>query len=229
MSDLTIDAQAPEAEIANIANEVEEKAIGAETKSEVSAFDELAGKKGFGSVDELVDAYTNLESKMNPTMQELKELKGMVKSIQETNKPEEKDPYVDLPKEQQDAINLLNGLLEKQLSSKLSPLLKKLEVEEAAGRIKSVRAKFPGVSDGELDSAITIMEKYPEMQLAEAVKIASYDRATQEAKKRTERRSKTRSSFTESASSARTGEDVDYSKMTISELESMLDVPSSRR
>lgn len=232
MSDPTIDAQAPtpEQEIAQI-----EKAVGAETESaeqtevqEPSAFDKLAGKKGFKSVDDLVGAYESLESKMNPTMKELKELKGMVKDIQESNKPVKEDPYANLPKEQQEALDLLGSLLDQKLKTKLSPLLKKLEVEEASKQIQTIRKQFPGVDDGEIEQAISIMEKYPKMALEDAVKLSSYDRATSVARKKTETAQKTKRAFTESATSAKTG-DTDYSKLTISELEEMLNIPAHAR
>lgn len=236
MSDSTIDAQAPTpaSEIAEI-----EKAVSAETESakqtevaeggELSNLDSLLEKKGFGSVDDLADAYTNLESKMNPTMKELKELKEMVKGIQESSKPEVKDPFDDLPQEQREAMDLLNQLLDRQLNTKLSPILKKFEVDEASAEINEVRGQFPGISDVELETAISTMEKYPSMTLGDAVKLASYDRATSSARKRTEKTQKKKATFTESATSARTGDSTDYSKMSLEELESMLDIPSHLR
>ena len=238
MSDSTIEAQAPtpEQEIAQI-----EKAVGAETESakpteeakeEKSPFDELAEKKNFESVDDLVDAYKNLESRMNPTMKELKDLRGMVEDIKESTKPETADPYADLPQEQREAMDLLNSLLDRQLESKLSPLLKRVEVEEASKHIESVRKSFPETSDAEIDQAINIMEDNPSMSLENAVKLASYDRVKKNvsaSSKRTETERKNKRAFSESASSARTGDDTDYSKMTMSELEEVLGVPDSAR
>lgn len=232
MNDSITNTQAPtpESEIAEI-----EKAVGVAADSaeptgdqEPSAFDKLAGKKGFKSVDDLVDAYSNLESKMNPTMKELKELKSMVKDIQAANKPEEKDPLNDLPQEQREAMDLLEKLLDKQLKAKLSPLLNKLEVEEASNKIKAVKKQFPDVEEAELEQAISMMEKYPNMSLEDAVKLSSYDRATTAVRKRTESTQQAKRAFTESASSARTG-DTDYSKLTMSELEEMLEIPKNAR
>ena len=233
MIDATIKAEAPTpaAEVAEI-----EKAQKAETEStkptgseqEPSAFDKLAGKKGFKSVDDLVSAYSNLESTMNPTRKELRELKEMVKGIQDSTKPAEADPFSDLPKEQQEAMGLLNQLLDTQLKSKLSPLLQKLEVEEASKNIDKVRQQYPGLEDAELEQAMSVMEKYPKMSLDEAVKITSYDRATTSTRKATEKKTETKRAFTESAASARVG-DTDYSKLTLKELEEMLDIPSSHR
>jgi tRNA C32,U32 (ribose-2'-O)-methylase TrmJ len=238
MSDSTIESQAPtpEQEIAQI-----EKAIGDKTESAKpteeqeqvkTAFDELAEVKNFKSVDDLVDAYKNLESKMNPTMKELKDLRVMVESIQESTKPEVRDPFEDLPQEQREAIGLLDKLLDRQLNTKLSPLLKKAEVEEAKQKITTVRKQFPGVNDEELNQAISIMEKYPQMELEEAVKIASYDRASRSASassKRTETEMQNKRAFAESASTARQGDDTNYSKMNLKELEEILNIPSNAR
>ena len=238
MIDSTIKAQAPTPadEIAEIEKavgvETEEAKQTTETKVEKSAFERLAEKKNFGSADDLAVAYENLESVMNPTRKELSELKEMVKGIQEQNKPVEVDPFADLPKEQRDAMDLLDKLLDRQLNKKLSPLLQKVEVDKASNRIAEVRKQFPEVKDNELNQALVIMKDYPKMSLKDAVKLASYDRATTKAKtnlKRTETSQKNKRAFSESASTARQGDDTDYSKMTMSELEEILNVHKSMR
>lgn len=229
MSESTTDVQAPEAEIAAIEKAVGTEADKTEQTEEKGAFDALAEKKGFKSVDDLVTAYENLESKMNPTMNELRELKEMVKSIQDQNKPEQKDPFDDLPEEQREAVGLLEQLLDRQLNKKLSPILKKFEVEEASAQIKAIRAKFPEAGDNEIEQAIVFMEKYKDMSLEQAVKLASFDRAVSSARKGTEKKQQMKKTFTESATSARTGDDTDYSKMTLEELEDVLGVPKNRR
>jgi hypothetical protein len=229
MTDSTIEEQAPEKAIADI-----EKAISSETEEakqteEKSVFETLAEKKGFKSADDLATAYENLESKMNPTVSELKELKEMVRGIQESNKPAEEDPFADLPEEQKEAVGLLEKLLDKQLKTKLSPLLKKLEVEEASKKISEVRKQFPDTSDAEIESALSLMEKYPKMDISDAMKITSYERAVSSARKRTEKKQQTKKSFTESASTARAGDDTDYSKLSLKDLEDLLEIPTGRR
>jgi tRNA C32,U32 (ribose-2'-O)-methylase TrmJ len=238
MSDSTIDAQAP-----TPANEIAEieKAVGAETESAKqteeqeqvkSAFDELAEIKNFDSVDDLVDAYKNLESKMNPTMQELKELRGMVEKIQESTKPEEKDPFDDLPKEQREAVGVLQQLLDRELNKKLSPLLQRAKVDEASQRIAKIKKQFPEISNNELDQAINLMERNPQIELSQAVKIINYDRLSKKvnaSSRRTEKEQQNKRAFAESASNARRGDDTDYSKMTIEELEEVLSIPASAR
>jgi hypothetical protein len=70
------------------------------------------------------------------------------------------------------------------------------------------------------------------MALEEAVKIASYERASAAAtasSKRTEADRQNKRAFAESASSARSGDDTDYSKMTLEELEEVLSVPTNAR
>lgn len=228
MSDATTNAQAssPEAEL--------EQALSAEAESsesesqEQSAFEKLAQKKGFSSADDLAQAYENLEKNLAPTKNELKELRQMVKSIQESTAKPEEDPFSDLPDEQKEAISLLETLLERKLGDKLSPIIKKFEIDEASENINAVRKQYPGISDAEIDQAISLMEKYPNMPLDDAVKITSYDQVASRAKKNQKQSSKKRT-FTESATSASGSDSTDYSKLTLSELEDLLEVPKSAR
>ena len=165
-------------------------------------------------------------------MKEIKELRTMVESIQNSTKPEEKDPYADLPQEQREAIDLLDSLLDRQLNKKLSPLLKRVEVEEAGKKLDAVKKQFPGVNDAELNNALDLMEKNSTLALEDAVKIASWNRVKREGSansKRTEKDQKNKRAFSESAANARTGDDTDYSKMTAKELEEILNVPAHLR
>ena len=67
------------------------------------------------------------------------------------------------------------------------------------------------------------------MELDDAVKITSYDRAVATAGKRTEKTQKKKRTFTESATTASSGDETDYSKLTMSELEDILNIPKNAR
>lgn len=218
----------PETEIAEIekAQELEAgKAEQPEKTQEQTAFEKLAVDKGFSSVDDLVESYKNLESKLAPQSRELKELKEMVRSIQESTAPKEVDPYEGLPQEQKEALDLLNKVIAQQLDKRLSPLMQKAEVEEAKGKIQVVKQNYPDVTDGDIEHALEVMKKYPKMELDEAIKLVSFDKTYQRAtafSKKTASTQQTRKAFAESASEARRGDDLDYSKMTLEELEQII-------
>lgn len=231
MPDSTINDNASiQAEIAEIEKATSSKTEEAEptTEQKQSAFEALAAKKNFGSVDDLVVAYENLEKMVAPQSSELKELRKMVEEIKKSTTPAVKDEFDDLPQDQRDALSLIEKLLDRKLESKLSPLLERVEVEKASKKIDEVRKSFPGVNDGEIQQAISIMEKYPSMSLEDAVKIASYERTSKGAAASADRvakEQKNKRTFTESASSARAGDDVDYSKMSLEDIAEMIGAP----
>lgn len=218
----------PEVEIAQIEQAQSSEAGKAEQPDktqEQSAFEKLAADKGFSSVDDLVDSYKNLESKLAPQSRELKELKSMVQKIQESTAPKEEDPFSDLPQEQKDAISLLEKIVARQLDQRLSPLVQQAEVEQAKSKIQAVKQTYPDIGDAEIESALDVMEKYPRMELSEAVKLVSFDKTYQKATNLSKKAASTqqnRKAFAESASEARQGDDLDYSKMTLEELEKII-------
>jgi len=233
MSKSTTDGNAsaettPEVEIAKIeqaqASEAD-KAGQPDKTQEQSAFEKLAADKGFSSVDDLVESYRNLESKLAPQSRELKELKKMVQKIQESTTPKEEDPFSDLPQEQKEAISLLEKIVARQLDKRLSPLVQQAEVEQAKSKIQAVKQTYPDISDAEIESALDVMEKYPRMELSEAVKLVSFDKTYQKATSLSKKAASTqqnRKAFAESASEARQGDELDYSKMTLEELEKII-------
>jgi hypothetical protein len=218
----------PEMEIAEIEKAQSSEAGEAkqpEKTQELSAFEKLAEVKGFSSVDDLVKSYENLESKLAPQSRELKELKSMVQKIQESTTPKEEDPFGDLPQEQKEAISLLEKIVARQLDQRLSPLVQKAEVEEAKSKIQAVKQTYPDTTDSEIEHALEVMEKYPKMELDEAIKLVSFDKTYQRAttlSKKTASTQQNRKAFAESASEARQGDDLDYSKMTLEELEKII-------
>jgi hypothetical protein len=220
--------QTPEQEIATIEQAQESEAGEAqqpEKTQEQSAFDKLAADKGFSSVDDLVDSYKNLESKLAPQSRELKELKKMVSEIKESTKPKEEDPFADLPQEQREAVSLLEKIVARQLDDRLSPLVEQAEVNQAKSKIQAVKKTYPDITDNQIEHALEVMSQYPKMDLQEAVKIASFDSTydrLKRVKQKTASTEENKKAFAESASEARQGDDLDYSKMTLEELESII-------
>jgi len=195
-----------------------------ETSPMGEAFAELAQKKGFKSVDDLVDAYKNAESYSTRMSQELKSIKDEIKSLKT---PQPEDPYQNLPADQKQALSLLEQVIDKAVSKRLQPLQEDLEVRRAGNQIEAVKGQYPEVSDSDINQALDIMESNPKMPLEYAIKIATFDKvrsSSQQTQKKTEKIQQKERAFVESAKTSKTGE-VDYSKLTLDELESIL--PSS--
>lgn len=188
------------------------------------AFQDLAEKKGFKSVDDLVKAYENVESMSTRTTQQLNELVKEVKSLKQTPQ-DQSDPYKDLPPQQRQALDLLGRVIDERLERRLQPLQQDIEVRSAQQEIAKVREQYPGVSDAQLDQAVGVVEQHPSLSLSEAVRIVTYDQAQATAKaqagKAEKAQQKTRA-FVETAKTAKTGTDIDYSKLSLEELENIL-------
>jgi hypothetical protein len=100
------------------------------------AFAELAQKKGFKSVDDLVNAYVNMESQGTRTQQELKEIRKEISSLRAPSQPE--DPYKDLPPEQKQALGLLEGVVSRIIEQKIRPLQEDVETRNAGKQIDAL-------------------------------------------------------------------------------------------
>jgi len=190
------------------------------------AFKEIAEKKGFKSPDDLVKAYVNLESQSTKTSQEVKELRELAKEIRSAQTPQKQDDlYKDLPQEQRQALELLGKVIDERLESKLQPLKSNLEVQEAQKEMQSVKERFPGVSNADLEEAINYVDKNPSLPLEAAIKIVTYDNASkvqQASEKKTAKTQQKKRAYVESAKGSKTGDSIDYSSLTLEELENIL-------
>jgi hypothetical protein len=194
------------------------------TEEAPSAFDQLAAKKGFKSVDDLVKAYENVEGYSTKLNQDLKAIKEEIRSIK--TPPVNDDPYQDLPDDQRKALSLLEQVIDKAVSKRLQPLQEDLEVRRAGSQIEAVKGQYPELNDGDINQALDIMESNPRLTLDQAVKIATFDKvrtSTQNNQKKAEQTQAKQRAFVESAKSSKTGE-VDYSKLTLDELENILPI-----
>ena len=186
------------------------------------AFKDLASKKGFKSVDDLVRAYQNAESQNTKLAQEVR---GLANEVKQINAPRPDDPFKDLPQDQKQALELLGQVIDQRLESRLKPLQTDLETKNAQAEINRVKEQFPLVDDARIDQAISVVEQHPSLTLDDAVKIVTYGDAvtasqTQQAKA-TKDKQKTRA-FVESSKTAKTGTDINYSELSLEELESLL-------
>jgi len=186
------------------------------------AFQSLAEKKGFKDVDDLVKAYQNVEGSNTKVSQELKEIRD---EIRKSNTPQTKDPYKDLPKEQKEALMLLRTVVQEEIGRSIKPLKEDYEVKRASKQLQDVRDTFPGVSDTDLDEAISRKEKAPGLSLEDAVKIVTYESAKSDGTSQKRRAAKTQQkkrAYVESAKTSKTGGEIDYTKLSLEELENIL-------
>lgn len=189
------------------------------------AFASLAEKKGFKNVDDLVQAYQNAESYSSKMSQQLK---GIRDEIRQSNAPQKKDPYADLPQQQKEALQMLRSVVQDEIGKSLSPLREDLEVKRAGEEISQVRSSITGITDAQMDEAVSLVEKNPSLSLEQAAKLATYETTKsqeQVQKKRAAQTQQKKRAFVESASTSKTGGDIDYSKLSLEELENI--IPSS--
>jgi len=229
VSDVEMEQAIAEAGKAEATETVSEEQTQSEEPQFGQAFQELAEKKGFKSVDDLVNAYKNIEGLTTKTAQEIADLK---KLITKNNEPAKKDPYGHLSQEQRDALDLIRSVVNEEVNKTISPLREEYEVKKAGSVIEGIKKQYPFVNDSQVDEAITLMESNPSLSLEQAIKITSFETAMTSgnvARKQVAKTQEKKRAFAESGSTARTGDDTDYSKMSLEELEEILSVPKSGR
>jgi type VI protein secretion system component VasK len=189
------------------------------------AFQELAEKKGFKSVEDLARAYQNLEGFNTKLSQEVRAIRDEVKKV---TAPKQEDPMANLPPEQQQALKLLRTVIQDEISRTIQPLREDVEVRRAGSEIERVRQTFKEsgipVSDVTMEQAVEVVQRHPSLSLEEAVKLVTYEEAKRVGevqKNKAEVTQQKKRAFVESAQTSKTGE-VDYSKLSLEELESIL-------
>jgi len=186
------------------------------------AFQQLAEKKGFKSVDDLVSAYTHAEKFNTQLSQEIKGLTNEIRSNKVATP--QSDPNDNLPPEQKKALDVLRSVVEDVVAKSLNPIKEDLETRKAREDINTVKGQF-GVNDDDVDAALSIMRQRPGLSLEDAIKIATYDHVSKGAKLQQGRTEKTQSkqrAFSESARTSKTTGEIDYSKLSLEELEAIL-------
>jgi len=199
--------------------ETSEEKQGTEAPELGQAFAELAEKKGFKSAEDLAIAYREMESYSTRINQQMKDLSSKVERA--LPKQQTEDPFSNLPAEQREALDLLGRIIDQ----KISPLREDLEVRKAGQEIQSVKERFPGIDNTQIEDALSIVERSPGLELEEALKIVTYEAAKatsqQQQRKATTTQQKKRA-FVETAKTSRAGGEIDYSSLSLEELESIL-------
>jgi hypothetical protein len=183
-------------------------------------FQDIAEKKGFKSPDDLVRSYRELEAYKTQLEQDRKELLAAVKQTAPQAKDEE-----ELPPQQREALSLLEKVVERVMEKKIAPITESFEVQKAKEEISKVQSKFPDFSGYAVENAIRYVQKNPSLTLEEAHKILSYPTRVQEVQTQEFKAAKSAEkakAYTESARSAKSGSDIDYSKLSLEEMEAIL-------
>jgi hypothetical protein len=184
------------------------------------AFAQIADKKGFKSVDDLVRAYENAESFNTKLAQEMQGVKEEIRKVA-TPQPQPQD---NLPPEQKQALDMLRGLIREELSGSLEPLKNDFETRRAQESIDKVKQTY-NVSDDDVEQALAIMQQNKSLALEDAVKIATYEQRAQQANLQQGRTAKTQQAkraFVETAKTSKSSGDTDYSKLSLEELERLI-------
>lgn len=183
------------------------------------AFQELAEKKGFKSVDDLVRSYQNLESHTTRIEQDRKKLIESVKQVAPTKEQSE-----ELPPEQRQALDMLKGVVKEVVDESLGPVKETFDQQRVKEEISEIQTRYPDFKGYALETALRYAMDNPGVSLEDAYKLTSFDSVatvgrTQEAQA-AKAKEKSRA-FTESAKTAK-GEGVDYSKLSLEEMEQIL-------
>lgn len=187
--------------------------------AEGQALQELLEKKGFKSADDLAAAYMEAEGYNTRLAQQIKDLSSKIERA--IPQPKVEDPFSDLPDEQRQALDLLGRIIDQ----KISPLREDLEVRKAGQEIQSVKDAFPGISNEQIEDAMSVVQRSPGLALEDAIKIVTYEAARETSQTQKSRATKTQAkkrAFVETAKTSRSGGDIDYSNLSLEELESIL-------
>lgn len=199
-----------------------------EEKSEEKALDlgaryeELVKKKGFKSPEDLASAYENLEKRASRVENMAREALQKVNSS--ANQPQE-----ELGDEQAQALDLLRKTVREEVQSavrdELTPIRAEQDRKYVDQEIADVQAKLPWFKGQVVTDAVQKVARGEAKNLEEAAKILTYDIATQATREATAKEEKTlekKSAYAESAGGSSSPKEVDYSSMTLEELEDVL-------
>lgn len=183
------------------------------------AFQSLAEKKGFKDVNDLVRAYENLEGHNTKLAQEVRQ------ALKETRQQApQRAPDADMTPEQQKALGLLRSIISEEIQKTVQPLREDVETRRAREEITKVKETY-GVTDSDVDAALYKLQEIPGITLEDAIKLVTFPQARQKAnihKGRTEKTQQKTRAYAESAKTSKSSGDIDYSKLTLEEMEQIL-------
>lgn len=191
----------------------------AETQNDWKIFQQLAEKKGFKSPDDLAKSYMALESRSTKAEQSKAGLEQQLEQIKQL-----KDT-MNVSDEQERALQILEQTVEKALEKRLRPIEETIGVQKVDKMVKDLQTVYPDFTGSVVDQTLDYMVDHRGVSMEDAFKIISWEQvkekgATSQVKQAKEQE-KSRA-FVESASSAKSDSSIDYSKLSLDELEDIL-------
>lgn len=190
------------------------------------AFQELATKKGFKSVDDLVNAYQSLESRSTRAEQARSATEKRVSVLEsQLSNVQQQQQQSNLAPEEQSALKLLEDTIQRTIDAQLAPLKQQMGAQKVQTQIDAVKASFPWADNNDIDYTLELMVNHPSISMDQAFKMATFDKASSisrtQAQKAKSQDSKNRA-FVEGAGSSKGSSNLDYKKMTLDDLERIL-------
>lgn len=183
------------------------------------AFKDLQEKKGFKSAEDLARAYKALESRSTKAEQSNRALEEQLQSVQKMREAGQ------LSSEQDQALQVLETTIEKVLSKRLRPIEDSIGIQKVDRMIADFQAVEPGFKGAIVDEVLDYMVDHKGVPLEDAYKIKAFESVRTSAKKSEAvkaRETEVSKAFVESADTAKSGKEIDYSKLSLSELEEII-------
>lgn len=211
-----VTAQAGESESAEQVSSTQENE---QTQNDWKIFQQLAEKKGFKSPDDLAKSYMALESRSTKAEQGRASLEKQLESIKQLKETMSVDD------EQQRALQILEQTVEKALEKRLRPIEESIGVQKVEKMVKDLQTVYPDFTGSVVDQTLDYMVDHRGVSMEDAFKIISWEQVKQTGAtnqvKQAKEQEKSRA-FVESAGSAKSDSSVDYSKLSLDELEDIL-------
>jgi hypothetical protein len=210
-------AQLEQATNKELAGEVKPEAqkaeeVVVEAPEEGQAFKELQEKKGFKSTEDLARAYKALESRSTKAEQSNRALEEQLSSVQKMREAGQ------LSSEQDQALQVLESTIEKVLSKRLRPIEDSIGIQKVDRMITDFQTQRPDFKGAIVDEVLDYMVDHKGISMEDAYKIKAFDSVSTSAKKseavRT-RETEVSKAFVESANTAKSGKEIDYSKLSL--------------
>lgn len=206
-------------EVTPEAPKAEEKVETAPTEEVGQAFKDLQEKKGFKSAEDLARAYKALESRSTKAEQSNRTLEEQLQSVQKMREAGE------LTSDQDKALQVLESTIEKVLSKKMRPIEDAIGIQKVDRMIEDFQAVEPGFKGAIVDEVLDYMVDHKGVPLEDAYKIKAFESVRSSAKKSEAvktRETEVSKAFVESANTAKSGKEIDYSKLSLEELEEII-------
>ncbi len=207
------------AEVTPEAPKAEEVKSEAPTDEVGQAFKDLQEKKGFKSTEDLARAYKALESRSTKAEQSNRALEEQLSSVQKMREAGQ------LSSEQDQALQVLESTIEKVLSKRLRPIEDSIGIQKVDRMIADFQTQRPDFKGAIVDEVLDYMVDHKGISMEDAYKIKAFDSVSTSAKKseavRT-RETEVSKAFVESANTAKSGKEIDYSKLSLEELEEII-------